>query len=99
MKKGLESLYSFGQLHSWCDQLNQKIDDFMKKSKGQNSSYIRSLLENSYIDPSASKEQLVLTLILLNRLGQENYKITEQLYQTLQRRLDINDQNFLRFHL
>lgn len=99
MKKGLESLYSFGQLHSWCDQLNQKIYDFMKNSKGQNSSYIRSLLENSYIDPSASKEQLVLTLILLNKLGQENYKITEQLYQTLQRRLDINDQNFLRFHL
>lgn len=99
MKKGLESLYSFGQLHSWCDQLNQKIYDFMKNSKGQNSSYILSLLENSYIDPSASKEQLVLTLILLNKLGQENYKISEQLYQTLQRRLDINDQKFLRFHL
>lgn len=99
IEQGLKTLFSFAHLHKWCTQLDEMVASFLESVDEKNRKRIRELITRDYTGSSETKEQLVLALVLLKRLGEKSRPITEYLYRMLNGRLDSNDQNFLRFHL
>ncbi len=99
IEQGLKTLFSFAYLHKWCTQLDELIVSFLESVGEKNRKRISELIIQNYTGRSETKEQLVLALVLLKRLGEKSKPLTENLYRMLNGRLDINDQNFLRFHL
>ncbi|MCF7928083.1 MAG: hypothetical protein K9L29_03260 [Spirochaetales bacterium] len=86
-------------MHRWSAQLNKQIDDFLGELGPEDVKTTCSIISNSFLESSASKEQLVLSMVLLNKLGQGNLRTAELLYELLKGRLDNSDQSFLRYQL
>lgn len=91
----IENLYTLVRLHKWCEQLADGISAIVPiLSKGihrKHFSEIRKKLESD----SSTKEEKVLSLILLSKTGTPVSQISDLTYSTLINRLDFEDIGFL----
>jgi len=99
IKSELDSIYSFANLHRWSAQLNRKIETFLDKLGTKDAKTVHSVISSSFLDAGGTKEQLVLSVVLLNKLGLKSLETVELLYDLLEGRLDNNDQSFLQYQL
>ena len=91
----IKNLYTLVRLHKWCEQLTHGISDIVPIiSKGIHRkafSKIRKKLESD----SSTKEEIVLSLVLLEKTGTPVSQISDITYSTLINRLDFEDIGFL----
>jgi len=91
----IENLYALVRLHKWCEQLAHGISDIvpilLKEIHHKAFSKIRKKIESN----SATKEEIVLSLVLLEKTGTPISQISDITYSTLIDRLDFKDTGFL----
>lgn len=91
----IKNLYALVRLHKWCEQLTAGISDIvpvlLKGVHHKAFSKIRKKLESD----SATKEEIVLSLVLLSKTGTPVSQISDITYSRLFNRLDYEDTDFL----
>jgi hypothetical protein len=93
--KYLENLFGIARLHGWCEEVHEGINELTALNDESLISELRTLLETILQKTNISKEEAILSLILLRRLGVPEKDLYEHTYRTLKNRLYFNDFRFL----
>ncbi len=91
----IENLYTLVRLHKWCEQLTHGISDIVPiLSKGIHHKAFLKIRKKIESD-SATKEEIVLSLVLLRKTGAPISQICDITYSVLINRLRFEDTGFL----
>ncbi|MBN2652974.1 MAG: hypothetical protein JXR63_11375 [Spirochaetales bacterium] len=94
-EKSYKDLINFIELHSWCNQSMEKIDEFVAQTKETESYLITGKLKKRLQNKDLSKIENIVSILILYKLDFSLEKISEYTYANLYEKLSIQDLDFL----
>ncbi|WP_028975083.1 hypothetical protein [Spirochaeta cellobiosiphila] len=95
----LQELYNVANLYKWTSQTEALITEVIKKAKGKMKEALQSALYLKMRQADSSKEEIIISLILLSKLGVDLDRITEKTVDYLMNKIYVVDFQFLITHL
>ena len=93
LETDMEALYSFARLHSWCSQLEDKIQLFFEATSEGDGSALSAFID-AY--PVTVKGDGVLSTVLREKLGEDRVATMSRCYTSLKGKIDIKQPYLVR---